>query len=149
MIDETDKMILKEYQIDATVSYSTLAKRLGLPTSTVFNRIKRMRDSGVILGIVPLVNPASVGKTTTAWIKLGVKIDADCCDFAEEVARNPKVMEVYEIVGDYDVLVKIKVEDNEAVHDLTKELENVSGVGRMSSIIALKTVKEDPRIHID
>ncbi|MFW9999704.1 MAG: Lrp/AsnC family transcriptional regulator [Candidatus Hodarchaeota archaeon] len=146
MIDDLDKSILKEYQKDATQTYRKLAEKLGEPASTVFSRIKQMKDSGVITSIIPLVSPRAVGKATTAWIKIDLDIDTDCCDFAEEVARNKNTMEVYEISGEWDILIKVKVEDNLELHDLTKEISKIPGIRNMESLIAFKTIKEDPRI---
>ena len=146
-MDELDERILTEYQKDATVSYNTLAERLGEASSTVFNRIKRMTQQGVIKAIVPLLDYEALGKGTTAWIQIGLSMDVDCCDVAEELARRPDIMEVHEVAGEYDILVKVKVENNLALHGLTKTIE-VEGITKMASIIAFKTVKEDPRMVI-
>ena len=148
MIDDLNKTILMEFQKDASVTYRDLAKKIGEPASTVFARIKQMKDSGIIKQIIPIVSPEALGKTTTAWIKISLEIDTDCCDFADEVAKNRKIMEVYEIAGEWDILLKVKVEDNLALHDLTKEISKVPGIKNMVSMIAFKTVKEDPRINL-
>ena len=148
MIDDLNKTILMEFQKDASVTYRDLAKKIGEPASTVFARIKQMKDSGIIKQIIPIVSPEALGKTTTAWIKISLEIDTDCCDFADEVAKNRKIMEVYEIAGEWDILLKVKVEDNLSLHDLTKEISKVPGIKNMVSMIAFKTVKEDPRINL-
>lgn len=57
-------------------------------------------------------------------------------------------MEVYEVAGDWDILIKVKVADNVSLHDLTKKFDEIPGISKMSSSIALKTIKEDPRIQI-
>jgi DNA-binding Lrp family transcriptional regulator len=149
MIDTLDKSILKEYQKDASLTYDTLAKKLGKPVSTIFSRIKQMKDSGVIKGIVPLVSPDAVGKPTTAWIMIALDINTDCCKFAAEVAKSKKIMEVYEIAGEWDIFLKVKVKDNLALHDLTKEISRLPGINNMQSIVAYFSVKEDPRINIE
>lgn len=149
MIDNKDKLILEEYQKDASITFRTLAEKIGEPSSTVFLRINKMKDSGVIRGIIPLVSSEAVGKPTTAWIKISLDIDTDCCDFADEVAKNKNVMEVHEIAGEWDILLKVKVKDNLALHDLTKEISHIPGINNMESLIAFKTVKEDPRISLN
>ena len=147
MIDNLNKSILEEYQKDASITYRTLAQKIGEAPSTVFSRIKQMKDSGVIRGIIPLVSSEAVGKPTTDWIKISLDINTDCCDFAYEAAKNDNVMEVHEIAGEWDILLKVKVKDNLALHDLTKEISHLSGINNMESLIAFKTVKEDPRIN--
>ena len=147
MIDNLNKSILEEYQKDASITYRTLAQKIGEAPSTVFSRIKQMKDSGVIRWIIPLVSSEAVVKPTTAWIKISLDINTDCCDFADEAAKNDNVMEVHEIAGEWDILLKVKVKDNLALHDLTKEISHLSGINNMESLIAFKTVKEDPRIN--
>ncbi len=146
MIDDLNKSILKEYQKDASITYRKLAQKVGESPSTVFSRIKQMKKSKVIKDIIPLVSPEAVGKPTTGWIKISLDIATDCCDFAEELAKNDEAMEVHEIAGEWDILVKVKVKDNLALHDLTKEISKMPGIKNMESIIAFCTIKEDPRI---
>ncbi len=55
-------------------------------------------------------------------------------------------MVVYEIAGEWDILLMVEVKDNLALHDLTKEISHLSGINNMESLIAFKTVKEDPKI---
>ncbi len=148
IVDDLDKCILEEYQKDATIAYRILAKKIGVPSSTVFSRIKQMKESGVIKGIIPLVDPIALGKTTTAWIQISLENEVDCCEFAEKIAKQPYIMEVYEIAGEWDILIKVKVEDNLTLHNFTKDISTLPGIRNMASIIAFKTVKEDPRIPL-
>lgn len=147
-IDDLNKHILEEFQKDASVTYRTLAKKIGVPSSTIFSRIKQLKKSGVIRAIIPLVDPAALGKTTTAWIKISLDINIDCCVFATEIAKWNNIMEVHEIAGEWDILLKVKVKDNLSLHDLTKKISKVPGIKNMLSLIAFKTIKEDPRIAI-
>jgi Lrp/AsnC family leucine-responsive transcriptional regulator len=147
-IDELDELILAEYQRDAGVAYNALAEKLGLPTSTVFNRIKKMSEAGVIKNIVPIIDPAALGFTTTAWIRMGVDLKVDCCKVAEKLAENPKLLEVHEVAGDWDILAKVKARNNLELHDLAKELYKVPEVTRISTLIGLKTVKESHGLPI-
>ncbi|MFX0021256.1 MAG: Lrp/AsnC family transcriptional regulator [Candidatus Hermodarchaeota archaeon] len=147
-VDDKDITILREYQKDATITYRKLAEKVGESPSTVFSRIKQMRKSEIIKDIVPLVDPDALGKPTTAWIKISLTIETDCCEFAERVAQNENAMEVHEIAGEWDILIKVKVKDNLALHDLTKEISKMSGIKDMESLIAFCTIKEDPRLNL-
>jgi DNA-binding Lrp family transcriptional regulator len=148
MIDDLNKNILREYQKDASITYRKLALKVGESPSTVFSRIKQMKKDKVIKDIVPLVDPDALGKPTTAWIKISLTIETDCCEFAEKVAQNENAMEVHEIAGEWDILIKVKVKDNLALHDLTKEISKMPGIKNMESLIAFYTVKEDPRLNL-
>ncbi len=148
MIDDLNKNILKEYQKDASITYRKLAQKVGESPSTVFSRIKQMKADKIIKEIVPLVDPDALGKPTTAWIKISLTIETDCCEFAEKVAQNENAMEVHEIAGEWDILIKVKIKDNLALHDLTKEISKMPGIKDMESLIAFCTIKEDPRLNL-
>ena len=148
-IDGQDERILVEYQRDASVAYSALAEKLGLPTSTVFNRIKKMSDAGIIQSIVPIVDPSALGFNTTAWIRLSVDMRVDCCEVAERLAQDPRLLEVHEIAGDWDIMAKVKAKDNLDLHNLCKELMKIPEVHRISTLISLKTVKEGHQLPIE
>jgi DNA-binding Lrp family transcriptional regulator len=147
-LDELDKRILAKFQNDAGVQYAALAEKVGWPTSTVFNRIKRMFDDGVIKKVIPIIDPSALGLNTTAWLKLGIDLKMDCCQVAEKLSENPNLLEVYEIAGDWDIMAKAKVRDNLDLHDLAKELIAMPEVTRISTIVTLKTVKEDHGLPI-
>jgi Lrp/AsnC family transcriptional regulator, regulator for asnA, asnC and gidA len=146
-LDELDIRILREYQKNAVESYGVIAEHLGEAQTTVFNRIKRMMSNGVISAVVPLISDEALGLHTTAWVQIGLNIDADCCKVAEEIAKNRGVVEVFEVAGEYDILVKVKVENNLALHDFTKGLE-IPGIRSMATIIAFKAVKESPSVEV-
>lgn len=148
-VDDLDERILVEYQKDASVTYQALAEKLSLPTSTVFNRIKKMQDAGIIQSLVPIIDPLALGFKTTAWIKLSVDMKEDCCKVAEKIAENPKLLEVHEVAGDWDIIAKVKVYENMDLHDLAKELIQIPEVSRISTLIALKTVKEEHVLPIE
>lgn len=147
-LDDLDKKILAKFQNDAGVQYAALAEKVGWPTSTVFNRIKRMFDDGVIQRVIPIIDPSALGLNTTAWVNLSINLKLDCCKVAEKLSEHPNLLEVYEIAGDWDILAKVKVKDNLDLHDLAKELMAMPEVTRISTIIALKTVKEDHGLPI-
>ena len=63
-MDSTDKAILKLLQEDATLSLDDIAIRIGASKTPIWNRIKRLRESGVISHQVAIVSPQAVGLDT-------------------------------------------------------------------------------------
>ena len=57
-------------------------------------------------------------------------------------------MEVHEITGEWDILLKVKVKDNLSLHDLTKEISHLLGINNVESLIVFKTKKDDPRVNL-
>jgi len=147
-VDEIDKKVLRGYQLDASLSYKELGDLIGLPPSTAFDRVKRLRKVGIIKAIVPLVNQEKLGFNTTAWILAKVEKGSDCCVVSSEIAKMPDVLEVHEIAGPYDIFVKVKARDNLDLHNISERVSNIKGVADAYSTVALCTFKEDIRLNI-
>ena len=67
-LDDTDKKILRELQRDARESFKAIAKEVGVSEATVFVRVKKLTEKGVLKGFKAIVEPKAVGKTLTAFI---------------------------------------------------------------------------------
>lgn len=147
-VDDIDRRVLRGYQQDASLSFKELGDITGLPPSTVFDRVKRLRRMGVIKTIVPLLDAEKLGLLTTAWMFIKTGTAPDCCQVADEIAKIPDVLEVHEIAGSYDLLVKVKARDNLDYHNISDRITKLPGVRDVSSRIAIRTVKEDIRPNI-
>ena len=147
-LDEIDRKILRAYQMDASVSYKELGEILGLAPTTVFDRIKQLKRVGVIKSLIPLLEMEQLGLRTTVWMLIKTGTDPDCCQVADEIAKNPDVMEVHEVAGAYDLVVKVKARDNLHYHNISDRISKIKGVKDTFSTISLRTVKEDIRPNI-
>ncbi len=148
-LDESDLKVLRAYQRDASLSFKDIGEITHLPASTVFDRIKRLRKTGVIRNIVPLLDASKLGLNTTAYIQIkAAKKTGDCCDLAEELAKIPEILEVHEIAGTYDILVKVKVRDNIDLHNIAQKIMDVPAAAEAHSTVVMRTLKEEVRVKI-
>ena len=72
MIDEIDKQILMLLQVDGRLSNAAIAEAVGLTASSVYERVKKLENKGIITGYVAVVDAEALGKTITAFIRLTV-----------------------------------------------------------------------------
>ncbi len=148
-LDENDLKVLRAYQRDASLSFKDIGEITHLPASTVFDRIKRLRKMGVIRNIVPLLDASKLGLNTTAYIQIkAAKKEGDCCDLAEELAKIPEILEVHEIAGTYDILVKVKVRDNIDLHNVAQKIMDVPAAAEAHSTVVMRTLKEEVRLKV-
>ncbi len=147
-IDENDLKVLRVYQRDASLSFKEIGEITHLPASTVFDRVKRLHKMGVIRNIVPLLDAPKLGLNTVAYVQVKMLKGADCCKLADEIAKLPEVLEVHEIAGTYDVLVKVKVRDNIDLHNATQRITSIPGAGEAHSTVVMRTIKEEVRLKI-
>ena len=149
-MDEKDKEILYMLMGDAKVSAKDIGSRIDSPITTVYSRIKRLEDTGVIRGYKPILDAAKLGRPTTAFIFAqfsyrppGVDKDLDQRQCAKEVARFPDVQEIHIITGDWDFLIKVREKDVAAVGQfVVDKLRTVKGISKTLTCMVFDSVKE-------
>ncbi len=116
MLDATDKKILKALQEDGRVTIKALAGQLGLTTTPVFERVKRLEKDGVISKYVALVNPKKIDRNLTVFISISLKNHTRSYldKFVKEMNSYNEIMECYHIAGNFDYLLKTQLKDMEA-----------------------------------
>ncbi len=148
-LDELDKNILRRLQNDATMSYKDLAAQIGAPESTIYDRTKRLKEQKIIKAMVPLLDSEKLGILTTAYIRVSIDKISEIRKIAEQIAKLDEVLEVHEISGEWDILVKVKVKNNKELRDLEVEkIGTIKGIRGLYSLICIGTVKEDIRLCI-
>lgn len=127
-----------------------ISRRIGSPITTVYSRIKRLEDSGVIKGYKPVLDAAKLGRPTTAFILAsftyrtpGVEEPLDQRQIARKVARFLEVQEVHIITGDWDILIKVKERDVAAIgRFVVDKLRTVRGIEKTLTCMVFDTAKE-------
>ena len=155
-MDERDLEILRLLQRDAKASAREISRRIGSPITTVYSRIKRLEDSGVIKAYKPILDAAKLGRPTTAFIFAsfayrtpGVEEPLDQRHIAREVARLPEAQEVHIITGDWDILIKVKERDVAAIgRFVVDKLRNIRGIEKTLTCMVFGTAKETLDIAI-
>lgn len=147
LIDELDVKILRVLQEDARRSCREIAEKLGVATGTVYNRIKKMRNKGVIKGYVPLIDHAKLGYDLTTLIM--AQVEGERLPAAEEtLAKLEGVIAVYDITGDFDVAIIARAKDRNSLNELVKRILSIPGVRRTVTNVVFNVVKEDFKIKI-
>ncbi len=146
-IDETDKRILKLLVWDARLSYREIARNTKLSTTTVIERLKKMRAAGVINGYSVNLNPKKMGYELTAIIEL-VAPKIILLRAVGEITELPNVYAVYHTTGDVDAIIIAKFKDIGGLHSFLAGLYEKLEIQRSETRIVLDTVKEDFRVLV-
>jgi Lrp/AsnC family transcriptional regulator len=143
-LDAADLKILAALQEDAGLSTVDLAERAGVSQSVCWRRIQRLKDEGVILRQVTLLDRARLGLETQifAEVKLSAHGRANLSDFSEGIRAFPEVLECYLLLGAVDFLLKIVVENIRAYEIFFFEkLSKLPGVQEVNSIVVFSEIK--------
>ena len=146
-IDSTDKTILNMLQDNARIAFKRIAEKIGVSEATIFVRVKKLQEKGVIKRFTALVSPELVGKSLTAFVLLSTdpkKIE----DVLATLSSINDVYEVYDVTGTYYAIVKIRTENREKLAAIIDQIGMIDGVTRTETAIVLRCVKEETRIKI-
>ncbi|MEM0440635.1 MAG: Lrp/AsnC family transcriptional regulator [Candidatus Caldarchaeum sp.] len=143
-LDEKDMKILEELTENADQSISALAAKIKMPRTTVQERIRRLKQMGVIRKFTIQVDHAKLGKPATAYILISFEQGTvSQKKLAEEIARLPEVVEAHVITGEWDIIVKVRSESMQSIGTLVVDkLRGMPGVGKTITCVSLASVKE-------
>ena len=121
-LDEKDVAILALIQENSKFTAKQMAKRINAPMTTVFAKIRRMEELGIIKEYRAILAPEKLSSSTAAFILASVSYRAKADDVpisqravAEEIKKFQEVQEVHIITGDWDLLIKLRSENVDAV----------------------------------
>ncbi|MBA3771461.1 MAG: Lrp/AsnC family transcriptional regulator [Ramlibacter sp.] len=115
--DKLDKEILRCLQKNGRETYDVIGTRVGLSSSAVLRRVKRLEDTGVIDRYVALVNPEAVGLGLTAYLNVRLEKHTESHKrnpmdlFRASVQAWPEVVECAALTGEMDYLLRVVVQD--------------------------------------
>ncbi|BBK41771.1 ArsR family transcriptional regulator [Allostella vacuolata] len=125
-------------QNNARLSVKEIAAEVGLATSTTHERIKRMRDTGILRGTHVEVDPKALGIGLEAlfMIELSKHERGTVDQFMDYVVGVPEVRSAFLVTGRYDLIVHVVVQDTRHLKDLAlDQFTNRPGVTRIETSI--------------
>ncbi|GAB6102125.1 Lrp/AsnC family transcriptional regulator [Thermococcus atlanticus] len=127
-LDALDRGILRILQEDGRISYSEMARRLGVPESTVRLRVRKLKERGVIRKFAALINPFKAGYSIVAFIAVDVEASR-VKRAAEELSKLPEVDVLGIATGAHDILMQVTVKDLQELESfLIEKLGRIEGI---------------------
>ena len=143
--------ILEMLQEDARQTYTTIGKRLGIAHSTVYDRIKRMENYGIIKKYTALIDAEKAGAKTITAIMTIITDPKESEKVAEKLCKIPQVTEVYTSLSEeLQIIAKVTAESQESLHDfIATTVAPLQGVLRIRTSIVTKKFKETQPLIIN
>ena len=150
-LDDTDRRLLRVLQDDGRISNADLALRCNLSASACSDRVRRLRDDGVITGFSAILNPALVGRGVLIFVE--VVLDRTTPEVFESFAlaarKAPDVLECHMVAGGFDYLIKARVADMAEYRKFLGEvLVQIPGVRETRTYAVLEEVKSGTSLPI-
>jgi Lrp/AsnC family transcriptional regulator for asnA, asnC and gidA len=126
VLDDIDKAIIRELQLDGRAAYARLGPAVGLSQAAVRQRVQRLIENGV-MQVVAVTDPLTLGFGLQAMV--GVSVDGDLREVAAKLSKVDEVSYVVVTTGRFDLLVEVVCRDNEhmlgVVNDVIRSLPSV------------------------
>lgn len=142
-LDELDRKILDNLQLDGRMTNHALSDVVGLSPSPCLRRVRALEDRGVITGYVALISPRAIGLSVTAFvrIRLDQQDDSHLGAFETAIAGFPEVMDCYLMSGEADYQLRVLVASLGDFEDfLRHKLTRIMGVSQVTTSFALRPV---------
>ena len=131
--DAQDRKILELLQADARISHAALGRAVHLSQPAVAERVKRLETSGVITGYRAQIDPAKLGHTITAMIRVQTQQGRPYEAF---VQKAPEIVECLTVTGEDCAVMRVLATD---VGHLQRLIDALNRFGRTSTAIVLST----------
>ncbi|PJB01217.1 MAG: Lrp/AsnC family transcriptional regulator [Ignavibacteria bacterium CG_4_9_14_3_um_filter_36_18] len=143
MMNEIDAKILNILQENSRLSNAEIARQINMAPSAVFERIRKLEERKIIKAFTTQINPVEVGRGLLAFIQ--VKANGPVVDLkvAKEIAKIQEVQEVHIVAGEDSYLVKVRVENPEALTQILRtKFASIKSIRTTNTTIVLETIKE-------
>lgn len=148
-IDKLDAKILRILQNDCRTSMKKIAKQLGVPKSTIHNRIKRLEADRIIEGYHAKLDATKLGKDfitiTNVRAKYGPSYHKNV---GKKLAQIPGLWGVYLVFGEIDFVVLAKSDNREDFMKKLEKIMDIPEIERSNTEIVASVIKEDPGIEL-
>jgi Lrp/AsnC family leucine-responsive transcriptional regulator len=151
-LDPANRRILNILQEQGSITNAELAGLIGLAPATVFERVKKLQQKGIVRKTVALVDPQAVGKSIIAFVFITMNdyTQETIQHLSDEISRMPEVLECYRLAGDKDYLLKVVADDIPGYDAFVfDKLARLQKVGKFSSMFVLSTVKHQTKIELE
>ena len=145
-IDQKDREIITELISNSRQTVGQLGKKIGMPPTTIHNRIKKLEQAGIIRNYTANIDYKKLGRPVMAFVGITVNYNVEGKKIKQpEIARQIKklegVREVTILTGGLDIIVKVMAKDIDDLNDLvTERLRDIDGVDKTQTMIVLTQV---------
>ncbi len=124
------------------MNYAEISRRTGIPSSTVYDKVTKLENRGVIKKFTVILNTENVGFAVSALI--GVETGAELYgDVAKELCQMHELVNVYGTTAQFDLMAKVRTTSLESLNKILNKIRETKGVDDIFVIPILETFKDE------
>ncbi|MBT5296477.1 MAG: Lrp/AsnC family transcriptional regulator [Octadecabacter sp.] len=142
-IDELDRKILRTMQADAGQSLDEIAKEVGSSKTPVWNRIRKLREAGVIGQQTVMLDAEALGFEACFFVLIRTsEHEADWqAKFLKALMDRDEVQEAHRLAGDIDYILKVRVKNARAYDVFYQALISEVRVFNVTALLSMEEIK--------
>lgn len=150
-LDEVDRKILSLLQQDASLSLDQIADRVGASKTPVWNRIRKLREAGVIRRQVAILDPEALGLESCFFVLIRTsEHDKEwAAKFLQALRERPEVIEAHRLAGDIDYILKVQVRNARAYDRFYQSLIGEVKIHNVTALLSMEEIKSTTALPID
>jgi len=149
-LDDLDRKILVQLQEDGGQSLDDIAKAVGSSKTPVWNRIRKMREGGVIRQQTYLLDAEALGFEACFFVLIRTsEHDAGWqAQFLNALNARPEVMEAHRLAGDIDYILKVRVSNARAYDVFYQALIGEVKIHTVTALLSMEEIKSSPLLPL-
>ncbi|MGA0777417.1 MAG: Lrp/AsnC family transcriptional regulator [Gemmobacter sp.] len=149
-LDPLDRRILAELQADSAQSLDDIARKVGSSKTPVWNRIRRMREAGIILRESAILDAEALGLEACFFVLVRTSEHAAEWQrrFLDAVRARPEVLEAHRLAGDIDYILKIRVRNARAYDAFYQALIAQVKIHNVTALLSMEEIKATTALPI-
>ena len=142
-IDEVDRKILAQLQRDASQSLDDIAREVGSSKTPVWNRIRKLREAGVIGQHTVVLDAEALGFEACFFVLIRTsEHEADWqAKFLKALQDRPEVQEAHRLAGDIDYILKVRVKNARAYDAFYQALISEVRIFNVTALLSMEELK--------
>jgi Lrp/AsnC family transcriptional regulator len=142
-LDATDRKILAELQRDAGQSLDEIAKQVGSSKTPVWNRIRKMREAGVMGAQTVILDAEALGFEACFFVLIRTSEHEAAWQaaFLKALQNRPEVQEAHRLAGDIDYILKVRVKNARAYDAFYQALISEVKVHNVTALLSMEEIK--------
>jgi len=148
-LDEIDSKILSYLVANTRMPFTEIAKLMNVSAGTIHVRVKKMEESGIILGSSLNINYSLLNYQFTAFIGILLTKSNKTQEVLKELSKIPNITEISVISGKYNIFIKLRAKDTEDAKRIIYQIDDIPDVMRTESMISMEEYISDRNRLVD
>ncbi|OWU83275.1 ArsR family transcriptional regulator [Oceanicola sp. 22II-s10i] len=149
-LDDTDRKILSQLQQDASQSLDEIARKVGSSKTPVWNRIRKLREAGVIRAQTVILDAETLGFEACFFVLIRTsEHDAGWQkQFLAALLKRPEVQEAHRLAGEIDYILKVRVKNARAYDVFYQALISEVKVHNVTALLSMEEIKSTTALPV-